>query len=93
MEARHISAEYTDKGMPHINQLAKLGFADVTGKAIDMMVQANLPDEIMYKLCKKFFSCAKYISSLAVVTLERKIEKQQPGTSIFMRQNHVMPRT
>ena len=61
--------EYTGKGMPQRNQLAKLGFADVPGKARAMMVQANLSQKIKYKLCKEFFNCDMYLSNLAVVTL------------------------
>ena len=41
-----MTQEYIGKCMPQKNQLAKLGFADVTGKARAMMVQANLPKEI-----------------------------------------------
>ena len=65
-------AEYTGKGMPQRNQLAELGFADVAGKARAIMVQANLPEEIQYKLCKECFNHAMYLSNLAVVTLNRK---------------------
>ena len=38
-----ITMEYTGKGMPQRNQLAKIGFTDNAGKARAMMVQANLP--------------------------------------------------
>ena len=61
--------EYTGKGLPQRNQLAKLGFADVAGKARAMMVQANLPKEIKYMLCKECFNSAMYLSNLTVVTL------------------------
>ena len=37
-----------------------------------MMVQANLPEEINYKLCKECFNCATYLTSLAVVILNGK---------------------
>ena len=37
-----------------------------------MMVQANLPEEIKYKLCKECFNYAMYLSNLAVVTLNGK---------------------
>ena len=84
MEARHHHG-YTGKGMPQRNQLYKLWLADIAGKAIAMMVQANLSEEIKYKLCKAF-NCAMYISNLAMV-------KQPPGMSIFIRKNHIMPST
>ena len=58
--------------MPQRNQIAELGFADVGGKARAMMVQANLPEEIKYKLCKECFNCATYLSNLAVATLNKK---------------------
>ena len=45
-----ITVEYTGKGMPQRNQLAKLGFADIAGKTRAMMIQAYLPEEIKYKL-------------------------------------------
>ena len=64
--------EYTGKGMLQKNQYAKLGFTDVAGKARAMMVQALLPQEIKYKLCKECFNCATYLSNLAVVILNRK---------------------
>ena len=48
-----ITTEYTGKGMPQRNQLAKLGFSDITGNARAMMVQANLLEAIKYKLCKE----------------------------------------
>ena len=37
-----------------------------------MIAQANLPEDIIYKLCKECFNCATYLSNLAVVTLNRK---------------------
>ena len=55
--------EYTGKGMPQRNQLAKLGFADIAGEARGMMFQADLPEEIKYKLCMECFNCATYLSS------------------------------
>ena len=64
--------EYTDKGKPQRNQLAELGFVDVTGIASAMMVQANLPEEIKYKLFKVCFNCATYLINLSVVTLNGK---------------------
>ena len=68
-----IIAEYTGKSMPQRNQLAELGFADIVGKVRAMMVQANLTEEIKYKLCKECFNCAMYLSNLAVVTLNGKV--------------------
>ena len=67
-----IIAECTGKGKSHRNHLAELGFADIIGKARAMMVQANLPEEIKYKLCKECFNCSMYLSNLAVVTLNGK---------------------
>ena len=67
-----ITMEYTGKGMSHRNQLAKLGFADIAGKARAMMVQANLHKEIKYKLCKECLNSEVYLSNLAVVTLNGK---------------------
>ena len=55
-----ITTEYTGKGMPQRNQLAKQGFADIAGKARAMMVQANLPEKNKYKLCKECFNYATY---------------------------------
>ena len=37
-----------------------------------MIVQANFPEEIKYKLCKACFNCATHLSNLAVVTLSGK---------------------
>ena len=67
-----ITTKHTGKGTPQRNQLAKLGFADVVGKARAMMVQANLPEEIKYKLCNECLNCAMYLRNLAVVTLNGK---------------------
>ena len=64
-----ITMEYTGKGTPEMIQLAKCGFSDIAGKVRVMMVKAKLPEEIKYKLCKEHFSCAMYLSNLAVVTL------------------------
>ena len=47
-------------------------FADIASKARAMMVHANLPVEIKYKLSKECFNCATYLSNLAVVMLNRK---------------------
>ena len=41
-----IITEYTGKGMPQRNQLAKLEFVNVVGKAKAMMEQASLLEEI-----------------------------------------------
>ena len=65
-------AEYTDKGMPQRNQVAERGFTDVVDKARAMMVLANLPEEIKYKLCKECLNCAKYLSNQAAVALNVK---------------------
>ena len=46
------TAEYTGKGTHQWNQLAELGSADIADNARAMMVQANLPEEIRYKLWK-----------------------------------------
>ena len=46
-------AEYTGEGTSWENQLTELGFTDLAGKARAMMVQANLPKEVKYKLCKE----------------------------------------
>ena len=58
--------------MPQRNQLSELRFADISGKARAVMVQANLPEEIKFKLCKECFNCTTYLSNLAVVTLNGK---------------------
>ena len=72
-----VTVKYTRKGMPQRNQLAKLGFADIDGKARAMMVQANLPEEIKYKLCKEYFNCAMNLSNLVIMTLNgKKVTKQ-----------------
>ena len=57
-----ITAECTGKGTPQMNQNANLRFTDIAGKARAMMVQANLPEEIKYKLCK-CINCAMYLST------------------------------
>ena len=62
----------TGKGNPERNQLAKLGFTDVAGKARHLIVWTNSPEEVKYKLCKECFNCAMYLSNLAVVTLSGK---------------------
>ena len=51
-----VTMEYSEKGMPHSNQLAELGFADIAGKARTMVVQANLPEDIKY-------SCVRNVST------------------------------
>ena len=66
------SGSQAGKGMPQRNQLAKLGFTDITGKARAMMVNSNMPEEIKYKLCKECFNCPMYLSNLAVVILNGK---------------------
>ena len=63
-----VTIEYNGKGTLQRNELAELGFADITGRASAMMVQANMPEEINYKLCKECFNCATYFSNLAVMT-------------------------
>ena len=63
-----VITECIGKGMLHKNQLTKLGFVDISGKVRTMMVQANLPKEIKYKLCKECFSYATYLSIKAAVT-------------------------
>ena len=46
-----ITTEYTGKGVPQSNQLAKLGYTDIAGKARAMMVQANFLEEIKSNPC------------------------------------------
>ena len=67
-----ITVEYIGGVKPQKNKLAELGFANIVGKARVIMVQANLPEEIKYKLCKECFNCATYLSNLAVVILNAK---------------------
>ena len=58
--------------MSQRNQLAELGFTDIACKARAMMVKANLPGNIKYKLCKECFNCVTYLSNMAAVTLNGK---------------------
>ena len=53
-------------------QLTELGFPLIVGKARAMMVQANMLEEIKYKLCKGCFKCAIYFSNFAMATLNGK---------------------
>ena len=55
-----IIMENTGKGMPQRSYLTK----DTADKARAMIIQANMPEEIKYKLCKERFSCATYVSNL-----------------------------
>ena len=74
--------------MSQRNKIAELGFTDIAGKARAMMVQANLTEEITYKLCKECFNYALYLSNLAVVTLNGKAATRY---EYFYEANHVMP--
>ena len=67
-----IIVEYSGKGKSQRNQPAELGFADVAGKARAIMLQANLPEEIKYKLCKECFNYDTNLINLAVVILNVK---------------------
>ena len=57
--------EYIGKGTLQRNQLSELGFANIAGKVRAMMIQANLPEEIKYKLSKECLNCDTYLSNLA----------------------------
>ena len=82
-----IAVKCTGKGTPQRNQLAKLGFAYIASKARAMIVEANLLEEIKYKLCKECFNCAMYLSNLAMVTLNTKTATRYMH---FHKQNHVI---
>ena len=53
-ELKHgINVENTRKGMPQQNHLVELGFDDIVRKVRAMLVQANVPEDVKFKLCKK----------------------------------------
>ena len=58
-----VTMEYNGKGTPKRNQLAKLRLSDIAGKARAIMVQANMPEEIKFKLYKECFNCTTYLSN------------------------------
>ena len=85
-----VTAADTGKDTTQQNKLAELAFADIAVKARAMMVQASLPEEFKYKLCKECFNCAMCLSNLSVVSLNNKTATRYEH---FQWQNHAMPNT
>ena len=56
-----ITMEYTGKNMPQQKQLMELGFGDTADKAQAMILQANVPEKIKYKLCKECFTLCNVV--------------------------------
>ena len=54
------------KVTPQRNHLAELGFADLANKGRAMLISANLPQEVRFRLCKEAFNCATHLSNLAI---------------------------
>ena len=55
---------------PELHAIAELTCQiRVAGKTKAMKVQADLSEEIKYKLCKECFNCEMYLRNLSVVTM------------------------
>jgi len=69
----NLTPEYTGRGTPQRNHLAELGFSTIAKKGRAMMVAANLPVDIKYRLCKQAFRTATMLDNLAVKEVDGKV--------------------
>jgi hypothetical protein len=65
-----IKFEYTARDTPQQNSLAEVGFTTIANQGRAMMIGANLPPEVRYKLFREAFSCATMLDWLVVVHLD-----------------------
>jgi hypothetical protein len=66
----NIKFEFTARDTPQQNHLAELGFAHLASKGRAMMISANIPLTLRYKLFKEAFKTATLLDGLMAVTLE-----------------------
>jgi hypothetical protein len=65
-----IKYKYTARDTPQQNHLAELAFATIINKARAMMVSANIPVEVRYKLWKEAIQTATDLDGLILRTVE-----------------------
>jgi Reverse transcriptase (RNA-dependent DNA polymerase) len=67
-----IDFEKTARDTPQQNSLAEVGLATVASRARAMMVRANLPRPIRYRLFKDAYKTAALLDGLAVINIDGK---------------------
>eukprot|EP00980_Cylindrotheca_fusiformis_P024487 scaffold11958_cov69-Cylindrotheca_fusiformis.AAC.1 len=61
-----IKPEYTARNTPQQNHLAELGFATLWNRSRAMMIAANIPSEIRYRVARKACELATKLDGLLV---------------------------
>eukprot|EP00957_Ditylum_brightwellii_P004659 354387-Ditylum_brightwellii.AAC.1 len=62
--------------MPQQNSLAEVGFATIGNQGQAIMMAANMPERVMYKLFMETFTCAAMLDWLTIITLDNVTKTQ-----------------
>eukprot|EP00957_Ditylum_brightwellii_P169980 12938244-Ditylum_brightwellii.AAC.1 len=65
-----IGFEYTTRNTPQQNSLAETSFYTIRCRGSAMMIAANVPYEVKYKLFREAFTCAMQLDSLVIKELD-----------------------
>ena len=68
----NVRMEYTGAATPQRNSLVEVGFATLMGRSRALMYQANVPQEIRYKVVKEVVKTATLLDGLTVIEIDGK---------------------
>jgi hypothetical protein len=68
----NIKFEYTAAMTPQQNHLAELGFVLIANRGRALMVRANIPMKVRYKVWREAFKVATLLDGLTVITVDGK---------------------
>ena len=65
-----VDFEWTARATPQQNSLAEVGFTTIGNRGRAMMIAANIPYPLRFKLFKEAYACATLLDRLVLVTLD-----------------------
>ena len=68
-----VEFEYTARDTPQQNSMVEVGFATLGNRGRAMMIAANVPEKMVYKLFREAFTCATMIDWLSVVEIKGRV--------------------
>ena len=72
----NIEPEYTARQTPQQNHLAELAIATMKNRSRAMMIAANIPKELRYKVARKAISCATKVDGLLLHEVDGEVKSR-----------------
>ena len=64
-----IEFEYTGKQTPQRNAVVERGFATLGGRGRALMYQANVTEDVRYRVCKEVLQCTTMLDNVVVIII------------------------